>query len=307
MTGSSGFIGQYIVKELKTHEWSVIGLDRHEIESSQFRSFLDRHVVLQLPSDSLGTLLEHHKPDYIIHAASTSNVQISLKDPYFDFRGSVNILFHLLEMIRRYSPRSKLIYISSAAVYGNPEHLPVSEDEPLKPLSPYGYHKMLCEKIVREFFEIYGIPGCSVRIFSAFGNGLKRQVLWDLCKKAREQPAIELYGTGRETRDFIHASDIARGIRLIAERSDFQNNVYNMSSGVETSISSLAYLVLKYLGIEKSVVFSGSARKGDPTRWRGDISRLSSLGFTPKVGIKEGVKEYVNWANSEIQNLSSKK
>lgn len=90
MTGSSGFIGQYIVKELKTHEWSVIGLDRHEIESSQFRSFLDRHVVLHLPSDSLGTLLEHHKPDYIIHAASTSNIQISLTDPYFDFLGSVN-------------------------------------------------------------------------------------------------------------------------------------------------------------------------------------------------------------------------
>jgi UDP-glucose 4-epimerase len=300
VTGSSGFIGQYIVKELKNHDWNVIGLDRHEIESSQIRSLLDNHIVLRLPSDSLGLLLKQYKPDYIIHTASPSNVQNSLIDPYFDFKGSADVLFHLLDTMRRYCPESRLIYLSSAAVYGNPECLPVSEDVPLKPLSPYGYHKVICEEIIGEFFETYGVPGCSVRIFSAYGSGLKRQILWDICKKALEQPVIELFGTGQETRDFIHASDIARGIRLIAERSDFQNNVYNMASGVESSISSLAKLIVDRLGTETDIVFRGSLRKGDPVQWKGDISRLSQLGFTVQVEFEDGVKRYVDWAQSEI-------
>ena len=123
----------------------------------------------------------------------------------------------LLETLRTYLPSCRFVFLSSAAVYGNPQQLPSPRRSPCHPISPYGYHKYICEMLCREYGSIYSIKSSVLRIFSAYGERLRKQVIFDLCRKFSD-PAlktVEVYGTGDETRDFIHARDIAQAIDRI--------------------------------------------------------------------------------------------
>lgn len=300
ITGSNGFLGRYISEEYYRNGWSVYGLDRDlsQIERKNDHCFSERYFI-ELPNPELDEILQKNLPDLIVHAAGPSSVQDSMKDPGRDFSGSIGVLFPVLNSVREFSPESRLIYLSSAAVYGDPSSCPISENSRLNPVSPYGYHKMLCEKIIKEFFHIYAIGGCSVRIFSAYGPGLKRQVLWDIYKKAVKDQKVSLSGTGDETRDFIHAADIARGIFSIGEKGNFSGEIYNLGSGKETSILELSLLMVKNLKTDVPVQFSGLKRKGDPDRWVADISKLKKLGFSPTISLKDGISSYLKWLKSE--------
>jgi UDP-glucose 4-epimerase len=195
---------------------------------------------------------------------------------------------------------SRLIYLSSAAVYGNPEKLPIQETQSFNPISPYGFHKLMSEQLCMEFFKIYNLPTASARIFSAYGPGLRRQVLWDICQKALTQPALKLLGTGEESRDFIHGRDVAKAIYLLAEKAPCQAEVYNLANGVETTIRELAELVLDKIGQPIPLEFDGSIRVGNPVNWQADINRLTQLGFAPEVPLERGINIYAQWCRAEI-------
>jgi len=137
--------------------------------------------------------------------------------------------------------------------------------------------------------------GCSVRIFSAYGYPLRRQVLWDVTRQIIAERAVKLFGTGEETRDFVHARDVARGVRMVIDNSAFEGEAYNLATGQETSIRDLVGMVTAALGRTPEVQWSGTARVGDPNNWRADIGRIAALGFTPRVSIADGVREYVKW------------
>jgi UDP-glucose 4-epimerase len=180
-------------------------------------------------------------------------------------------------------------------VYGNPLKLPVDEKQIPAPISPYGFHKLMCEQLAIEFHKIYGIPTTIVRIFSAYGAGLRRQVLWDICEKASSQKILRLQGPGNDSRDFVDISDVAQGMYLLIEKSQCQGDVYNLASGTETSIRTLQELVVDELGMDIKVEFDGLVVPGNPLNWRADMSRLSAMGFKPKVNLREGVGDFVWW------------
>ena len=286
VTGAAGFLGGYILRELTARSWRVVGTDR--VGSGDLR-------ILDLPSPDLASLLDQVRPDVIVHAAGPASVPGSLADPAADFRESMLPLLNVLDAIRQIGLPCRVVYLSSAAVYGNPAGLPVSESHPAAPISPYGYHKWMGEKLIEEYHRVYGLGGCSVRIFSAYGRGLRRQVLWDAAWKILRGPVAELIGTGRESRDFVHASDVARGVAAIIERGAYEAEVYNLGSGRETSIAELARLLAEALGRQANVTFSGSARTGDPARWCADVTRLIGLGYEPRVGLREGVADFAAW------------
>ena len=106
--------------------------------------------------------------------------------------------------------RPRVVFVSSAAVYGNPPSLPVDEKATPCPMSPYGRHKVECEQLLREFHERIELPSVSLRVFSAYGEGLRRQIFWDVCVQALANGEIRLHGSGSETRDFVHAYDVAK-------------------------------------------------------------------------------------------------
>lgn len=296
VTGAAGFLGRYIVADLANKGWSVIGLDRvspskDDALSGQVLEWCEA----ALPSDRLAHSLAYWQPCALVHAAGPASVPASLHDPWSDFDGNVSVFFHVLDSVRRHAPECRVILLSSAAVYGNPLVLPVGENAPVRPISPYGFHKRLCEQLAEEFHVLYGLRVCSARIFSAYGPGLRRQVLWDICQKALHQPFIQLLGTGQETRDFIHAQDIAGAIALLLRDADFDEPVYNLATGEETTIAELATILCSALGVSKEINFTGTLRQGDPSRWCADTSRLRALDFQPGISIGEGALRYARW------------
>jgi UDP-glucose 4-epimerase len=207
----------------------------------------------------------------------------------------VRVFLLVLEAIRRHAAECRVVLLSSAAVYGDASQSPTPETTPTAPISPYGFHKLICEFMLREYNQVFGIGGCSVRLFSAYGPGLRRQVIWDICRKASNGQPVLLDGTGSETRDFLYVDDIALGIARVIDKAAFGGECYNLASGVETSIRSLAQRVVLSLGTQNEIRFSGVVRDGDPHRWWADISRIKLLGFHPSVAIDEGVGRYVDW------------
>lgn len=296
VTGSFGFLGQYISREFMSAGWNVIGIDRRRKESEVFPHLkLNEHHIIDIHTEQFESLLGQNKPDLIVHVAGPASVADSFENPANDFNSSIKLAFHILDSIRRISPQTKFIFLSSAAVYGNPTYLPVKENETQHPISPYGYHKMICELLIKEYVSIFQIPACSARIFSAYGPGLKRQVVWDICQKALNDPSIELSGTGNESRDFIHADDIAQAIRLIADRGSFTGGAYNVANGREIRIAELVKVITSTLQKDNIVNFSGLVRSGDPLQWSADVSELIHLGYQQKISFEEGIQDYTKW------------
>ncbi|MEH1823021.1 MAG: NAD-dependent epimerase/dehydratase family protein [Nostoc sp.] len=299
ITGVSGFIGRYVARYFSEQGWSVIGIDNSPPENAPIAN-LSAYYCLQLPDITLNNLLKEHSPEVCIHCAGRASVGLSMNNPIADFYTNTVLTFEILNALRLNTPKCRFIFLSSAAVYGNPESLPVSETQSLAPLSPYGFHKQQCEQLCLEFTKVYDLPTASLRIFSAYGPGLRRQVLWDICQKAITQNSVTLHGTGQESRDFIHALDIAKALMVVANSAPMQGEAYNLASGREVSIYELSGIVLNTLEYEGIPQFDGIVPIGTPLNWRAETSKLAALGFSASVPLERGVKTFANWCRAEL-------
>ena len=296
VTGACGFLGAALVGEFASAGYRVVGLGREGANGPQaMPPGLSTYEQMDLPSRALEGFLSRQHPHVIVHAAGPASVAASVADPFADFVGSIVPLYSLLDAVRTHSPDSRLVILSSAAVYGNPRSLPVAEEADPRPMSPYGFHKQFAEAALEEFARLYGVQCCAARVFSAYGAGLRRQIFWDLCAKAVTDDVVRLSGTGDETRDFIHASDVASAVRILAEKAGMDGDVYNVASGEETAIRDLAQRLVDRVSPGRAIEFTGDARPGDPLRWRADIRKIANLGFVPRVSLNSGVAEYTSW------------
>ena len=297
--GVAGFIGRYVARYFSEQKWSVIGIDSSPPENAPVAN-LEKYHRLYLPAPELADILQEKSPDVCIHCAGRASVGQSMTDPGADFHSGTVLTFEILNFLRLYAPDCRFIFLSSAAVYGNPASLPIKEHHSLAPISPYGFHKRQCEQLCLEFTKIYNLQTAIVRIFSAYGPGLRRQVLWDICQKAIAQDSLQLQGTGEESRDFIHALDIAKALLVVAQSSPMEANIYNLASGQEVAIATLADLILNALEYQNSPIFNNTVPTGTPLNWQADISKLQALGFTPSVPLEKGVKTFANWCRAEL-------
>jgi len=300
VTGVAGFIGRYVARFFSQQNWRVIGIDNSPTENAPIHDLAAYHC-LKLPSTELSDLFQIYTPNVCIHCAGKASVGLSISNPVADFYGNTVLTFEILNALRLYAPTCRFVFLSSASVYGNPISLPVNEAHEIAPLSPYGFHKSQCEQLCVEFSKIYGVPTASLRIFSAYGSGLRRQVLWDICQKVINTNSLTLQGTGKESRDFIHASDIARAIYMIATLAPMEGEAYNLGSGNETTILKLAKMILKSLEYKCLPIFDQIIPLGTPLNWQADISKLKSLGFESSVSLKQGVASFAVWSKSELQ------
>jgi UDP-glucose 4-epimerase len=302
VTGVAGFIGRYVARHFSEQGWSVMGVDQVQPENAPLQN-LSAYHSLRLPDKQLAGLLQNHLPRVCIHCAGRASVGLSVQDPASDFYDGSVMTFELLNALRLYAPGCRFVLLSSAAVYGNPRSLPVIEDEPTLPISPYGFHKLQCELLSLEFARVYGLATASVRVFSAYGAGLRRQVIWDICEKIATRKSLELQGTGEETRDFVHAADVTRALALIAEAAPMEGEAYNIGSGKQVSIAELANIIRDMLGFKDPPHFDGIVPRGDPLHWQADITRIKSLGFSPKIELEEGIKSFVKWCREELAGI----
>ena len=185
VTGAGGFLGSHICTHLAQEGNSVAAVDRFSPTPDMPELFprLSGFFEICLPDDTFATLLRQFQRTILVHCAGSASVPYSVQHPYDDFRLSVELTAFILENLRQYLPSCHFIFLSSAAVYGNPKGLPIREDAACLPISPYGYHKHICEKLCEEYRTLFGIRSSVLRIFSAYGERLRKQVIFDLCRK----------------------------------------------------------------------------------------------------------------------------
>lgn len=274
-----------------TQRHDVYGVDLFEQPTQKYN-----YTKVSRLSPELDELFAKYVIDGVINASGSGNVPYSMAHPLLDFEANSLDTIRILDVIRKHQPDCRYLHISSAAVYGNPQGLPVAESDATHPLSPYGWHKLIAEQLCKEYCTVYGIHTAIARPFSVYGPGLKKQLFWDIYQKLiRPEDVINLYGTGHESRDYIYISDLVRAFDCVLHKSAMKGEVYNLASGVETTIQEAVNLFIKALDKPTNFTFGGEARAGDPINWQADISKVKKLGYSPSVSFVEGLHALANW------------
>jgi UDP-glucose 4-epimerase len=290
VTGSAGFIGGHVARRLRDDGWTVTGLDRSTVRTSD-------HIVGALSVSTLEAALKvSGPPQFIFHGAGTSLVGDSMRDPDASLRDTVVTTETLLAFMLEHMPWARMVYPSSAAVYGGTTDVtPIHEDRPANPMSVYGTHKVAAEKACIAAAE-EGLSVGIMRLFSVYGPGLRKQLPWDLGQKLiAGKGRVELFGTGLETRDFLHVSDVAALVALLAGAKFSAPLIVNGGTGIATRVNAFASLFANLLDIKCEIAFNGTARAGDPQHYQADIGRLQTLGFVPQITLDDGLADYAAW------------
>jgi UDP-glucose 4-epimerase len=274
--GSKGFVGSQLCQNFLRYGYRVLEINRCEQLNVQVLKGID----------------------FFINCAGSSNVSMSIECPKVDFEKNVVLVQVLLEAIRLSGNANlKFINLSSAAVYGNPQQLPVCESNQCTPISPYGYHKKMAEQLLLEYAQCYGLNSLTLRLFSAYGVGQRKMLLWDLHQKiVNSNGEITLFGTGEESRDFIHMVDIYQQLILAIENSKFEGEVVNVANGKEVYIKNIVEIYKSHYPKLFTYQFNGENRPGDPLNWCADIAIMKNWGYQNKIGIEQGIENYINWA-----------
>ena len=276
VTGSRGFVGSSFGAFAAAAGHEALGISR---SSQPEPGWSGRHVQGDAAQADLAAIIRDFNPDLLLQAAGSASVGASIADPVGDFRATAVTLINVLEGVRRSGREPLVVFPSSAAVYGNPASLPVGEDAPCAPISPYGFHKTACEILAQEYSQCFGLSTVVCRIFSLFGSRQRRLLAWEIyAQLAGKAEGLELQGTGTETRDFLHIDDLSRAILLLQPAVPRREcTIVNAASGRETPVVELAETMRSMVAPAKKITFRGISRPGDPHRWVAEIRRLKSF------------------------------
>jgi UDP-glucose 4-epimerase len=298
VTGARGFIGSHLVRALAGAGHCVHGVGHGALEQAECtRLGLQSWINGEIEAANLDALAAvHGLPSAVFHLAGGSSVGLAIAHPFEDFSRTVTSTARLLEWLRVHSPQSRLIAASSAAVYGSGHSGPISEQAALTPMSPYGQHKLMMEQLCRSYAMSYGIGSSVVRLFSVYGTGLRKQLLWDVCSRLRENSReLVLGGTGEEVRDWCDVRDVVRLLAMFVQSPQAEPfRVINGGSGQPTRVSEVASLLAGHWG-RVSVRFSGNVRAGDPFSLLADNAALRATGFAWQIPPAQGIADYVRW------------
>jgi UDP-glucose 4-epimerase len=294
ITGASGFIGNLLFMRLAADGFRVAGVDIVEPPADR----PGHSVTAPLGQSALDRLAERTgPPDIVYHFAGGSAVGPSFMDPLEDFNRAVPPTAELIEWLRRSAPRARLLFASSAAVYGNRHLGPIPETTELAPVSPYGVHKAVCEELLRGAHRVFGLDTVTTRIFSVYGAGLRKQILFDSCVKLAASPTLVLGGTGCEVRHFIDCDDLLSALITATERAG-PGQTINVAGSEPIRMEQVAAMTCeawqKVTGEHRAYAFSGASRPGDPLSLVAERSWMEAncSSFKP---LELGVLSYVEW------------
>jgi UDP-glucose 4-epimerase len=299
VTGAYGFIGRHVARQLARDGWRVIGLGhgswvREEWQTWGVAEWHSADITLETLIPSAG------EPDVVVHCAGSGSVGFSMTHPFQDFQRTVATTLAVLEYARLYTPQARVAYPSSAGVYGVVQKLPIAEIDTLSPTSPYGVHKCLAEDLCESYAKHFGISVAVVRLFSVYGVGLRKQLLWDASQKIM-RGENRFFGTGEEIRDWLHVEDAASLLITAADHASALCPIVNGGSGEGVTVREI--LTELFASFERADVpaFSGVTRSGDPLGYIADISRARHWGWQPLVDWKNGLRDYVAWFRGGTQ------
>lgn len=300
VTGARGFIGRHLSRRLAGQGLRVVGLG-HGAWPDAADWGVSRWLNGDIAPDNLGQLArDEGRPSMVYHLAGGASVGAAIAAPREDFKRTVEATAALCDWMRLESPEARLLAVSSAAVYGAGRTGPISEEAAGRPYSPYGYHKLMMELVCRQYAETYGLSVATARLFSVYGPELRKQLLWDICRRLDAGvPVLELGGSGAELRDWTEISDVVRALEHIAGLASPDAPILNVGTGRGLDVATIAQLVVNAWGEPRPIHFTGEARPGDPASLVADGRRLAALGFAWRVSAEAGVANYVAWRRGQ--------
>ena len=308
VTGGAGFIGSHLVDRLVEEEADVIVVDN--LKDGDIRNLAESMDKIEFYKIDIRDFESLKKVmvdvEIVFHLAANANVPYSVENPKYDFETNALGTFNVLKICLD-SDVDKVIYASSAAVYGEPIYVPIDENHPLNPISPYGASKLAGERLGFAYYTTYGLKFVSLRIFNTYGERQRRYVMFDFLKKLAENPKrLEVLGTGEQIRDFCYVKDCVEAFILAAQKNVAVGEVFNIAGGNPISIRELAYLMVKILGLDgqTKIVFTRKSWKGDIMKLYADVSKIKcKLGFKPKVSLEEGILRLKRWFDENYSYL----
>lgn len=303
ITGARGFIGRHVARACAASGARVAGLGHgawRDIEAQPWG--VSEWLNGDITGSNLGRLAESTGlPTAVIHLAGGSAVGAAIEQPREDFFRTVTTTMELIEWLRIASPATAVVAVSSAAVYGAGHPGLIVEDAPATPYSPYGHHKLMMESLCRSYGATYGLRAVVARLFSVYGPGLTKQLLWDSCSKLRSGSRLLLGGSGAELRDWVHVDDVARVLCELPARARPDVPVFNVGTGRSTPVADIAMaLISAWRRIDPGYpdmqpFFNGRSRPGDPFSLVADPRSLAALGLRCERSVEQGIVDYVGW------------
>ncbi|MGD6810761.1 MAG: SDR family NAD(P)-dependent oxidoreductase [Candidatus Bathyarchaeia archaeon] len=309
VTGGAGFIGSHLVDRLVNNGYHVKVLDNLSTgKLSNIQSHIDNGKINFFKGDI--TNLEHVKTctneiDIVFHLAAQVSVPLSVKNPQFTYEINVSGTINLLSSLANQNPEGQFIFVSSCAVYGDPQNLPTDEKTATNPISPYAETKLLGEYYTMGFHQNKLLKTVALRFFNVYGlrQGLNDYsgVITKFIDRIKQNQLLTIYGDGTQTRDFVHVSNIVDALMACLENPNADGQIFNIGTGNPTSIEELAKILIQLSGVSIPISHT-TVREGDIKHSYANITKAKNqLNYQPTIQLSTGLQELLTANNLNTQ------
>lgn len=302
ITGGAGFIGSSLANMLlPTNKITVIDdLSMGDFSNLNQSKNLTKIEGSVTDKTLLEDVLSENDFDYIFHFAAVASVADSVARPYETHQVNFDSTMTILEILRKNKKSLKrLVFSSSAAVYGDEPTLPKQEESIIRPLTPYAVDKFASEKMAMVYNDLYKIPVSATRFFNVYGPKQNPSSPYSgfisiLVDRLKRKAPLTIFGDGEQARDFVYIDDVLQALLLIATSDQSLGEVYNVGTGTKTTLNNLIHFSQKNLDQELDINYV-EPREGDIRLSISSIQKLKKIGYNPKYSLEDGMKEYLDY------------
>jgi len=302
VTGAAGFIASNLIPRLLARGDEVWGADNFFLGKRAYVAKHERFHFYELDLlhlDGVIALFDEAKPDLVWHLAANSDISYGTKYTDFDLKGGTLVTYNILESMRRTGAK-ELIFSSSGAVYGEPDVMPTPEDYgPIFPISLYAASKVACEALITAYMHNYDMRAWIYRFGNIVGPNPTHGVIHDFVLRLRDNPReLVVLGDGTQSKPYVHVTDCIDGLEFGYRNAHDTVNCYNLAVDDQTSVREIADWTIEAMGIDRKTI---DVKYGEgPRGWKGDVpqvkldtSRMTALGFKPKLSSREAVRRTI--------------